>query len=114
MAEFLVRAVPSPEFHQRMHPQVEMIDGHVGPDVPHLLLARAPDFLDVVEVLFDRSPVGEGFHNLDQEGREGHGVRPELGGARGQEGHGEGHGVRPELFLQQDFFQVSGLNGRVQ
>jgi hypothetical protein len=46
IAQFLVRAAPSPEFHQRMHPQIEMIDGHVGPDVPHLLLARAPHFLD--------------------------------------------------------------------
>ncbi len=48
-----------------MHPQIEMIDGHVRPDVPHLLLTRAPDFLDVVEVLLDRGSVGERFHNLD-------------------------------------------------
>ena len=47
-----------------MHPPIEMIDGHVGPDVPYLLLARAPDLLQIVEVLFDRGPVGEGFDNL--------------------------------------------------
>src|SRR4030043_1354338 len=64
IAEFLVTAAPSPEFHQRMHPQIEMIDSHVGPDVPHLLLACAPDFLDVVEVLLDRGSIGERFHNL--------------------------------------------------
>ena len=28
-----------------MHPQVQMIGGHVGPDVAYLLLAVAPDFL---------------------------------------------------------------------
>ena len=63
------RLVPGPKFHQRMHPQVQMIHGHVGPDVAHLLLARAPDFLHVVKVLLDRGPVGEGFENLARRGR---------------------------------------------
>ena len=41
-----------------------MVDGHVGPDVSHLLLARAPHFLHVVEVLLDGGSVGERFENL--------------------------------------------------
>ena len=45
-----------------------MIDSQVGPDVLHLLLARAPDFLHVVEVLFEGCPIGEGFDNLHGRG----------------------------------------------
>ena len=45
-----------------------MVDGQVAPNVPHLLLARALDFLHVVEVLLDRRPVGEGFDNLHGRG----------------------------------------------
>lgn len=45
-----------------------MIDGDIGPDVAHLLLARVPDFLDVVEVLLDRGSVGKGFDDLHDRG----------------------------------------------
>src|SRR3989304_6318817 len=49
-----------------MHPQVQMIDGHVRPDIAHLLLACAPHFFHVVEVLFDRCPVGECFERSEE------------------------------------------------
>ncbi len=62
------RSVPRPEFHQRMHPQIQIVHGHVGPDVAHLLLARAPHFLHVVKVLFDGRTVGERFENLRDAG----------------------------------------------
>src|SRR5208282_4571904 len=45
-----------------------MIRGDVGPNVANLLLAGPPDFLDVVEVLLDGCPVGEGFENLGDGG----------------------------------------------
>ena len=76
VAEFAVGAIPGPEFDQRMHPQVQVIDSQVGPDVPHLLLARVPDLLHVVKVLLDRGAVGEGFDDLY-----GGGVR--IGGEEG-------------------------------
>jgi len=47
-----------------MHPQVQLNHGQVGPDVAHLLLAGAPHFLDVVKVLLDRGPVGEGLQGF--------------------------------------------------
>src|SRR5262245_55058047 len=52
-----------------MHPQTKLKHSHVGPEVADLLLARAPHFLHVVKVLFDRGPVGEGFQNLHDAGR---------------------------------------------
>ena len=39
--ESIGRLVPGPTFHQRMHPQVQIVHGHVRPDVAHLLLASA-------------------------------------------------------------------------
>ena len=56
--------IPSPKLDQRMHPQVQVETTDVRPDVPHLLLAGAPDFLDVVKVLFDGRPIGKCFENL--------------------------------------------------
>ena len=61
IANLLVRTVPGPEFHQRVNPKIQMIDRQVRPNVPHLLLARALDFLHVMEVLLDRDPIGKGF-----------------------------------------------------
>jgi len=40
-----------------------MIDGHVGPNVSHLLLAGTPHFLHVMKVLLDRRAIGKGFDN---------------------------------------------------
>ena len=57
-------SVPRPEFDERVHPEIEMIRSNVGPDIPDLLLTRAPYFLDVVKVLLDRRAVGEGSSTL--------------------------------------------------
>ena len=46
-----------------MHPQVEIVHRQVVSDIADLLLPTAPDFLHVVEVLFDRRPIGERFDN---------------------------------------------------
>jgi len=51
-----------------MHPEVQVVDGDVRPDVSNLLLARSPDFLDVVEVLFARGTVGKGFQYFHRTG----------------------------------------------
>jgi hypothetical protein len=48
IAKFVVGMVPGPEFHQRVNPEIQMVDGQIAPDVPHLLLARAPNFLHVI------------------------------------------------------------------
>jgi hypothetical protein len=68
IAKFAVGTVPSPEFHQRVNPEIQMVDGQVAPDVSHLLLARAPNFLHVVEVLLDGGAVGYSFDNLHGRG----------------------------------------------
>ena len=47
---------------------IQMVHGHVGPDVADLLLSGTPHFLDVVKVLFDGGPVGESFENLRHAG----------------------------------------------
>ena len=57
-------SVPRSEFDERVHPEMEMIRSNVGPDIPDLLLTRAPYFLDVVKVLLDRRSVGEGLQDL--------------------------------------------------
>jgi len=64
MHQFLFGAVPRPQFHQRVQPQVDVPAGDVRPQVPHLLLAASPDFLHVVEHLFERTPVGECLDGL--------------------------------------------------
>ena len=64
VAEFLVALVPRPEFHQRMHPQIQIVHGQVGPDVADLLLARTPHLFHIVEVLLDGRAIGERFENL--------------------------------------------------
>src|SRR5262249_40290090 len=43
-------------------------DRHVGPVVAHLLLPRAVDLLDVVEVLLDGRAVGDGLRDLGHRG----------------------------------------------
>jgi hypothetical protein len=48
-----------------MHPKIQVVHGYVRPDVSHLLLAGAPHFFHVVEVLLDRGSVGERFQDLD-------------------------------------------------
>ena len=68
VANFLGRLVPGPAFQQRMHPQVQVECGDVGPDVADLLLPGAPHFLDVVKVLFDRRAVGERLDDLARRG----------------------------------------------
>jgi len=57
IADFGLGLVPGPQFHQRVHPEVQMISAEVRPEVAKLLLAGPPDFLDVVEDLFDGRPV---------------------------------------------------------
>jgi len=64
IADFGLGLVPGPQFHQRVHPEVQMISAEVRPEVAKLLLAGPPDFLDVVEDLFDGRPVGERFQDL--------------------------------------------------
>ena len=68
MHQFLFQAVPRPQFHQRMQPQVDVPRGDVRPQVSHLLLTAPPDFLHIVEHLLDRRPVGEHFDNLCHRG----------------------------------------------
>ena len=65
VAELLAAAVPGPDFHQRMHPQIQVVHGQVRPDVADLLLAGAPHLLEVVKVLFDGRAIGEGFEYRD-------------------------------------------------
>ena len=48
-----------------MHPKIQVVHGHIGPDVAHLLLARSPDLFDVVEILFDRGAIGKRFQDPD-------------------------------------------------
>ena len=47
-----------------MHPQIQVVHRQVRPDVAHLLLARTPDFLHIVKILFDGHAIGERFENL--------------------------------------------------
>ena len=58
------REVPRPQFRQGELPQVQVPRREVGPQVADLLLAAAPDLLDVVEELFDRRAVGERLDDL--------------------------------------------------
>jgi len=51
-----------------MHLQIEMIDGHIGPNVSHLLLASTPKSLHIVELLFERRAISEGFDDFDVRG----------------------------------------------
>ena len=39
VAQGVVRQTPGPQFDERVHPQVQMKDADVGPDVADLLLA---------------------------------------------------------------------------
>ena len=64
VAKFLVALVPRPEFHQRMHPKIQVVHGQVAPDVSHLLLARTPHFFHIVKILFDGRAIGKRFENL--------------------------------------------------
>ena len=59
VADFLGRLVPGPAFHKCLDPQVQVEHRHVRPDVAYLLLPGAPDFLDIVKVLFDRRSIRE-------------------------------------------------------
>ena len=56
--------VPRPEFDQRMHPQVQVVDGQLGTNIADLLLAGTPHLLHVVEVLFDASTIGKCLEDL--------------------------------------------------
>src|SRR5947199_10407012 len=47
-----------------MEPKNQMEHRDIGPVVPHLLLTRAMDLLDIVEVLFDGGAVGERLQDL--------------------------------------------------
>ena len=47
-----------------MHPEIEIVHRQVRPDVANLLLAGAPHFFHVVEVLLDRGAIGECFQDL--------------------------------------------------
>src|SRR5437879_801042 len=50
VADRLARLAPRPQLDQRMDPGADVERPHIGPDVPHLLLAYPLDFLQVVEV----------------------------------------------------------------
>ena len=50
--------VPAAQLDQRVQPLVQVPATKVRPDVADLLLARAPDFLHVVEMFFDRPARG--------------------------------------------------------
>src|SRR3972149_3928777 len=78
VAQRTVPAPPRPQFHQRMHPEIQMIHADVRPQVADLLLARPPDFLEVVKVLFDGCAVGKSFQDLFYRGL-GIGVEEKLG-----------------------------------
>src|SRR5258708_1155034 len=41
-----------------------MVDGHIGPVMPHLLLSRPMHFLKVMEVLLDGGAIGDCFQDL--------------------------------------------------
>ena len=56
--------VPGPQFDQGVHPEVQMPGPDVRPEVTDLLLSGSPHLFEVVEVLFDRRPVGEDLQNL--------------------------------------------------
>src|SRR5579864_7468095 len=47
-----------------MQPEVQMVDGNVGPVMPHLLLARSVYFFEVMKVLLDGGPIGDRFEDL--------------------------------------------------
>ena len=68
VAKFFLGKVPRPRFDKCVHPQVQMVHGNIRPDVSYLLLARSPHLFHVVEVLLDRSSVGECFQYLDDTG----------------------------------------------
>ena len=68
VADFDFRLAPRPKLHQRVHPKAQMIRADVCPQIAELLLADTPDHLEVVKVLFDRRPIGEGFQNLGDAG----------------------------------------------
>ena len=70
------REVPRPQFRQGELPQVQVPRREVRPQVADLLLAAAPDLLDVVEDLFDRRAVGERFDDLAHVGIDS-GIRAE-------------------------------------
>src|SRR3972149_4850225 len=81
VAQRTVPAPPRPQFHQRMHPEIQMIHADVSPQVADLLLARSPDFLEVVKVLFDGCTVGKSFQYLFDRSL-GIGVEEKLGAGR--------------------------------
>lgn len=68
IAEFLMAFVPCPQFHKRMHPEIQMIYRNICPNVADLLLTRSPYFLHVVEVLLDGCPVCKCFQDFQYAG----------------------------------------------
>ncbi len=52
MHQFAGGTVPNPQLRQRVEQQVHVPGRDVRPQVPHLFLAAAPDFLHGVKHLF--------------------------------------------------------------
>ena len=57
-------AIPGTDFDEREQPLVQVPAADVRPEVADLLLARAPDFFNIVEVFFQSPARRDGFEDL--------------------------------------------------
>ena len=56
--------IPRAQFHQSVHPLIQMPAADVRPDVADLLLTGSPDFFDIVEMFFNCPARGNGLQNV--------------------------------------------------